>query len=196
MIRRNSILCGILVLAVISSACAKEKMVYLEPVMTESEETEAVTPDLVDEPAFCCVYACGAVNTPGVYTVPADARICDVIEAAGGFAENAAEEWVNLAEHIKDEQQIWIPTKEEAGSEAVRQEQGSGGTKASDGTVNLNTATKEELMGVPGIGAAKADSIITYRNEHGAFLDVKDIMQIPGIKEGIFEKIKDSVTVN
>lgn len=194
--KRSSMIYGILVLAVLCTACTREEPVYLDAVATESGETEAVTPDLIEEPAFCCVYVCGAVNTPGVYTVPEDARICDAIDAAGGFTEAAAEESVNLAEHIKDEQQIWIPTTQEVKEGTGNLENTTDTAAVSDDRVNLNTATKEELMRVPGIGAAKADSILAYRNEHGNFSDVKDIMQITGIKEGIFEKIKDSVTVN
>lgn len=199
--KRSSIICGILVLAVVCSACAKEEIVYLDSVVTESEMTEAVTPDVVDEPAFCCVYVCGAVRKPGVYRLAVDARVCDAIEAAGGFEQEAAQESVNLAGHIRDEQQIWIPTAEEAEAgaspsyEDVQPERTAEGI-SSDGRVNLNTATKSELMSVPGIGEAKAESIIAYRTEHGSFSDIQDIMQITGIKEGIFEKIKDSITVN
>lgn len=190
----------ILVLAVGFSACAREETVYLEQAQKASEETEAVTPDESKEPAFCCVYVCGAVVSPGVYTLPADARICDALEAAGGFDETAAKEAVNLAEKIQDAEQIRIPTVEEVTSGAVAGEEAASYEAApgigSDGRVNLNTATKEELMTVPGIGNSKAESILAYRMEHGCFADVRDIMKIAGIKEGIFEKIKDSITVN
>lgn len=190
----------ILVLAVGFSACAREETVYLEQAQKASEETEAVTPDESKEPAFCCVYVCGAVVSPGVYTLPADARICDALEAAGGFDETAAKEAVNLAEKIQDAEQIRIPMVEEVTSGAVAGEEAASYEAApgigSDGRVNLNTATKEELMTVPGIGNSKAESILAYRMEHGCFADVRDIMKIAGIKEGIFEKIKDSITVN
>ncbi len=185
---------GILVLAVGFSACAREETVYLEQIQEASEETEAVTPDESREPAFCCVYVCGAVVNPGVYTLPADARICDALKAAGGFDETAAKEAVNLAGRIQDAEQIRIPTVEEFASETAAYENASG--IGSGGRVNLNTATKEELMTVPGIGSSKAESILAYRMEHGCFADVRDIMKIAGIKEGIFEKIKDSITVN
>lgn len=195
-----SIVYWILVLAVGLSACAREETVYLEQMQEASEETEAVTPDESKEPAFCCVYVCGAVVNPGVYTLPADARICDALEAAGGFHETAAKEAVNLAEKIQDAEQICIPTVEELASEEAAGEASAVYESApgigSDGRVNLNTATKEELMTIPGIGSSKAESILAYRMEHGCFADVKDIMKIAGIKEGIFEKIKDSITVN
>lgn len=195
-----SIVYWILVLAVGLSACAREETVYLEQMQEASEETEAVTPDESKEPAFCCVYVCGAVVNPGVYTLPADARICDALEAAGGFHETAAKEAVNLAEKIQDAEQICIPTVEELASGEAAGEASAGYESApgigSDGRVNLNTATKEELMTIPGIGSSKAESILAYRMEHGCFADVKDIMKIAGIKEGIFEKIKDSITVN
>lgn len=193
-----SMIYGILVLAAGLSACAKEETVYLERTQKASEATEATTPDVSKEPAFCCVYVCGAVVNPGVYTLPSDARICDALEAAGGFTEEAAKEAVNLAELIRDAEQIRIPTAEEAESLQgdLAAEGGNVSEGGTDGRINLNTATREELMTIPGIGASKAESIVAYRMEQGDFADVRDIMKITGIKEGIFEKIKDRITVN
>lgn len=191
-----SIIYGILVLAAGLSACTKEETVYLEQSQEASEATEATTPDVSKEPAFCCVYVCGAVVNPGVYTLPSDVRICDAIEAAGGFTKEAAKEAVNLAEPIRDAEQIRIPTIEEAESCQEALADGTNQSVAKDGRINLNTATREELMTIPGIGESKAESIVAYRVEHGNFADVRDIMKITGIKEGIFEKIKDSITVN
>lgn len=193
-----SMIYGILVLAVGLSACAKEETVYLERNEEALVATETTTPDVSKEPAFCCVYVCGAVAEPGVYTLPPDARICDALEAAGGFTEEAATDAVNLAEVIRDAEQIWFPTKEEAKSRQGDFAAGDGNSSLgeTDGRIDLNTATREELMTIPGIGESKADSIMAYRMEHGDFADVREIMKIEGIKEGIFEKIKDRITVN
>lgn len=131
------------------------------------------------------VFVCGAVNNPGVYEVSEGSRAFEVIEAAGGFTAEAADYVVNQAEVLKDETKLYIPTIEEV------EEQSSSGS----GKVNINFATKEELMTLPGVGEAKANQIIQYRNENGSFVRIEDIMLISGIKEGLFEKIKEYITI-
>lgn len=145
------------------------------------------------------VYICGEVANPGVYELSEDSRIYEAVDAAGGFTENAARESVNLASKVSDGMQITIHNKEEAasllaGSVAVGGNNGQGGTSGS-GIVNLNTATKEELMTLKGIGEAKAEEIIRYREKSGGFKKIEDIMKISGIKEAGFQKIKDDITV-
>ena len=145
------------------------------------------------------VYICGEVTNPGVYELSGDSRICEAVDAAGGFTENAARESVNLASKVSDGMQITIYNKEEAasllaGRGAVGGNNGQGGTSGS-GIVNLNTATKEELMTLKGIGEAKAEEIIRYREKSGGFKKIEDIMKISGIKEAGFQKIKDDITV-
>lgn len=195
------ILCGILLLAAFLSACTKEDHVYLEQEEETYETTEAEKPDRSKEPAFCCVYVCGAVVNAGVYRLPDTARVCDALEAAGGFTEDAARESVNLAEPIYDAQQIRIPTEAEiSDSDFLAEDSASlpatSADAAADGRVNLNRATQEELMTLPGIGASKAQDILDYRTQNGFFASVEEIMNVTGIKEGTFEKIKDSITVN
>ncbi len=145
------------------------------------------------------VYICGEVANPGVYELSEDSRIYEAVDAAGGFTENAARESVNLASKVSDGMQITIYNKEEAASllavsGAVGGNNGQGGTSGS-GIVNLNTATKEELMTLKGIGEAKAEEIIRYREKSGGFKKIEDIMKISGIKEAGFQKIKDDITV-
>lgn len=142
-----------------------------------------------EEEAQICVYVCGEVCAPGVYELPAGARIGDAVEAAGKMTAEADENWLNLAEHMTDGQKIWVPSVQEAEelSQAALEEQ--------SGLVNLNSASKEELMTLTGIGESKAKDIISYREEHGSFASIEELMQIPGIKEGVFEKIKGQVTV-
>lgn len=133
------------------------------------------------------VYVTGAVVNPGVYAMQEGDRIFDVIEAAGGFTEDALETEVNLAQIIEDEQQIHIPTQEEALEQAAADE--------AAGLININTASLEELCTLTGIGEAKAQAIISYREEYGDFTSTEEIMNISGIKEGVYEKIKDQITV-
>ena len=145
------------------------------------------------------VYICGEVAASGVYELSEDSRIYEAVDAAGGFTENAARESVNLASKVSDGMQITIYNKEEAaslpaGSGSAVGNTGQGGTSGS-GLVNLNTATKEELMTLKGIGEAKAEDIIRYREKSGGFKKIEDIMKISGIKEAGFQKIKDNITV-
>lgn len=145
------------------------------------------------------VYVCGAVQRPDVYEISADSRIVDAVSAAGGFAIDAYPEAMNLAETVSDGSRIYVPTKEEVDALAVvYSDTGSetGGTMSdSTGRVNINTATLEELTTLPGIGDTRARAIIDYREQNGAFGNIEDIMQVTGIKEKSFSKIKDSICV-
>lgn len=159
---------------------------------TEPEETEnELEQENEEEKKTIFVYVCGAVCKAGVYELAQDGRVYEAIEKAGGFAEGAAVNQVNQAALLQDEEQLYVPTVEEA---AVQSDAGGRG-EAQDGRINLNTAAKEELMTLRGIGEAKAESIIRYREEHGRFQSVEDIKQIEGIKDGVFEKIRDFITV-
>ncbi len=137
------------------------------------------------------VYVCGHVRDPGVYSFPATARVMDAVAAAGGFDEEADTEYWNLAQLLEDGQQIRVPSEEEQETAAAGTAPESGG----DGRVNLNTATKEELMSLPGIGEVKAEAILAYREENGAFSSIEEIMNVSGIKEAGFAKIRDQITV-
>ena len=137
------------------------------------------------------VYVCGAVMQAGVYELQQDSRVYEAIQKAGGFAENADISEINQAALLQDEEQIYVPAAGEV--DHSLKEEGEAGDAG--GKVNLNTATKEELMTLAGIGESKADSIIKYREEHGKFQSIEDIKQIEGIKDGVFQKIKDLITV-
>lgn len=97
---------------------------------------------------------------------------------------------MNQAEVLTDGQMIYVCTKEEAKAKVVQEQE------QTDGKINLNTATQEQLLTLPGIGEAKAKSILSWREANGGFSVIEDLMQIEGIKEGVFSKIKDSVKVN
>lgn len=141
-----------------------------------------------------CVHICGFVKKPGVYFFEAGARIFDVIKAAGGCKKGADDTAVNQADVVEDGQQIYIPSKSnhaKKGIENTGEEQLGQQTEA--GKINLNTATLEQLMTLSGIGEGKAKKILEYREKNGPFHSIEDIKKITGIKDGIFQKIKDTI---
>lgn len=180
--RRLGIVLMILAMLISLTGCkGKENETFaLESIDTEEEQkgSQETNGDIY-------VYVCGAVEQEGVYKLPAGSRIYEAVEMAGGFREDAAKSEVNQAEVLVDEARVYVPTFAEVVSAETE----------SDGKINLNRATKEELMTLPGVGASRAESIIQYRNENGGFKSIEEIMQISGIKEGLFEKIKDLIKV-
>ena len=157
------------------------------------------------------VHVCGAVRREGVYELSSDARVVDAIRAAGGCTKKAASFGINQAEALKDGVQVYVPTKAELkketngvgslasfGTGGVRtglSSQGLNSGEGGDALININLATKEELMKLNGVGEAKAELIITYRQAKGGFKDIKDIMKIKGIKQKFFDKIKDKICI-
>lgn len=137
---------------------------------------------------FIYIQLCGAVENEGVYKVLEGTRVFEVIEKAGGLSPDAAIEVVNQARAIKDGEQIYFPTRNEMVSGTYTKETMSL-------LVNINTASKEELMTLPGIGESRALSIIQYREMNNGFQCIEDIMNINGIKEAMFEKIQALITV-
>lgn len=137
------------------------------------------------------VYVCGEVKNPGVYELDATDRIVSAIEAAGGLTKKASQESVNQAQKMEDGQQIYIPSKSESRGDSNEK----AGEKRTSNLISLNQATKEELMTLPGIGQSKAEAILSYRQEHGKFSSIEDLMKITGIKDGVYNKIKDYITL-
>lgn len=165
----------------------------------EAEENITEKEISIEEDATICVHVCGAVKKPGVYTFDKRVRISDVIQAAKGLKKNANDVAINQAEFVQDGMQIYIPFKGEMTAEAEvdkkDSEQTSPANEMEQGKLNINTATLEQLMTLSGIGEGKAKKIIEYREEHGAFQKIEDIMKITGIKDGIFQKIKDAICI-
>lgn len=169
---------------------------------TESSESETDIQEQTEETEKeIQVFVCGAVDEPGVYRLKETSRLYEAVEAAGGFRQDADQEWLNQAEVLQDGSKIRIYTLEETRllKESGFQEQSgiqeSQAEAEVSGKINLNTATKDQLMTLPGIGEAKADAVIAYREEHGSFRTIEDIMNISGIKEAVFLKIKDKIVV-
>ena len=145
------------------------------------------------------VHICGEVNEPGVYELKEDARVIDAIDAAKGLTKAASQQSVNQAEKLEDSQQIYIPSikevKEDVNQSVKSSDSNSSINNEGNGKVNINTASQEELTTLPGIGVAKAQKIIAYRQQNGSFSKIEDIMKISGIKEGLFNKISENITV-
>lgn len=160
----------------------------------------------------------GQVNNPGIYSLKEGSRVIDVIEASGGLTENANTTVINLSKKIEDEMVIIIYSNEEVNNFAKTKEvekqviencikkdenslqndacinQSNEQTNVDNNLININTATQEELMTLPGIGESKAKDIITYRSEN-TFTSIEDIKNVPGIGESLFAKIKENITV-
>ena len=184
-----------------------------EPSAGSTDRTELSDASSEEEKTLV-VHICGAVSAPGVYELPAGSRIIDAVEAGGGFLPEADEACCNLAEEIVDGCQIYIMTKTESCADGQtekkagiqtspdsdmqttdRNVRSNSATALENGLVNLNTADVAALMTLPGIGESRAKAIISYREQHGAFAKIEDIMKISGIKQAAFSKIKDKITV-
>lgn len=184
----------------------QEMSAQSQPAEGEALAEETETPP--EKEAVLVVHICGAVREPGVYELPKGSRLYQAVEAAGGFLEEADADFLNQAKTLEDGSRICIPTREET-EEALSlgegqpfitggEESGDGGSgnsRQTDGLVNINTASKEELCTITGIGSSRAESIIKYRTENGNFHTVEEIMNVEGIKDGLFEKIRDRITV-
>ena len=155
-----------------------------------SEIKDSEYPEADDTGKTVFVYVCGAVCQPGVYELSAQSRAYEAVAMAGGLLENAWSDAVNLAEVLTDGQKLHIPY---IGEDAVAE--ASGQTTATDATVNINTATVDMLMTLKGIGQTRAEDIIAYREKHGSFQNKEDIMNVDGIKQGTYDKIKDNISV-
>lgn len=136
------------------------------------------------------VYVTGAVHTPDVYVLPQDSIVKDAVEAAGGATEDADLERINLAVTVTDGQQIHVPRQGEDDSPV----EPPSGQPAPGGKVNLNTADSAALETLPGIGPTLAQRIIDYRQSHGPFERIEDLLQVSGIGQATFEGMKDLIT--
>ena len=177
-------------------------------------EVEKVEVDLKDDLVYVDIK--GAVKKPGVYKINSDKKIIDVITMAGGLMENANTDNINLSKKVTDEMVIIIYTNEEVKNSNIVdtvikvidkecvcpniQNDGCINTEINDSitnvnkTININTATLEELMSINGLGEAKAKAIIKYREENGYFKIIDDLLNVSGIGEALFEKIKEYIT--
>lgn len=157
---------------------------------TASEDAED---QAAAEPPLICVHVSGAVASPGVCYLPEGSRAADAVEAAGGFAEGAAEDSLNLARILSDGEQLIVARTDELA--ATNPSPGAAAPAPANAKININTATSEELQELDGVGEATAEKIIKEREENGPFATVEDIMRVPGIGEKKFEAMRDDITV-
>ena len=186
----------ILVGRVMMASSTKEKVMVTNAVnTTRVEETTTMIPQ------NCYVDIKGEVLRPGVYEFSCESRIQEVIKKAGGFTEEADETKINLAQKITDQMQMIVPnvnSKQEGGVTEGNSEKGNLSnttpSNSKQGTVNINTATLEELQTIKGIGKKKAEAILQYRKEHGPFRTKEDLLEVKGIGKKALEAIESQVT--
>jgi competence protein ComEA len=145
---------------------------------------------------FVMVDIKGAVQKPGVYQLPKDARVKDALAQAGGATKEADLRQLNLASKLQDEMAVYIPAAgEEIPPSSPVSSIFSSGTSNDQPLVNINTANTDELQTLNGIGPSKASAIVSYREENGLFQTVEDLGQVSGIGDKSLEKIKAQITV-
>lgn len=167
-----------------------------EPLKEQQKEKEAAVNQA--KPETIMVDVKGAVVNPGVYEAEIGDRVFDIIQLAGGLQENADKNQINFAMKVADEMVLYLPVLGEQSIENNSEAPvtGSFATASSDeGKVNLNTASETELQTITGIGPSKAAAILEYRETNGRFQEIEQLMEISGIGEKTFEKLKEEVTV-
>lgn len=163
--------------------------------VSEATDTEVTTAEMY-------VDISGEVEDPGVYIVEDGTRLYEVIEKAGGLTEEANTDAINQAGYVEDGEKIVIPSEDgdnaistDVSSASAGSTSSSGGTKASqNGLININTAGKDQLMEITGVGEVTADKIIEYR-KNNRFKSIEDIMNVSGIGSAKFESMKSEITV-
>lgn len=154
----------------------------------ESEETHQETVLEENEDAILVqeeweqvyVHVCGAVMNPGVYALPVGSRLYEATALAGGLAQEADTDGINLARTLKDGEQVRIPFQ----GEEIQ----------TDGLININRADESQLCQIPGVGASKAKAILLYRETNGPFDSIEALMKVSGIKEGLLEQMRPYIT--
>ncbi|HLQ74791.1 MAG TPA: helix-hairpin-helix domain-containing protein [Alloiococcus sp.] len=157
----------------------------------ETDEVLIEQPPQVSEPEWIMVDIKGNVVRPGVYEVLNESRVQDVVELAGGFTEEANTLTVNLAEKVQDQMVVYVGGEEDPLAVA----QPSSETSSESQKININLASKDELMQLNSIGSVKADNIIKYREEHGPFNSIEEITNVSGIGDKTFDSLKENLTI-
>jgi competence protein ComEA len=158
---------------------------------TPTGEAVVLRPAPTEKPVI--VYITGAVPRPGVYALPKNARVQDAISAAGGFLAEAEKSQINLAALLADGEKLDIPYIE--GALPILATPGPTVVAVTTELININIASLEELDTLPGIGPSLAQRIVDYREQNGPFINAEDIVNVPGIGAGNFERFRDMITV-
>lgn len=189
---------AIAILATVATGIVSSRLQGQPLVLDATLPSPSPTPSV---PLTIVVDVEGAVAKPGVRELPGGSLVADAIKAAGGFTQDADRIWVardlNQAEELKDHQKVYIPLIGETVAPSGRpaSDGSSSGDGDSVGLVNINTATSEELEELPGVGEVIAGKIIDYREAFGPFESPEELMEVSGIGEKTFEKMRDKVTV-
>ncbi len=175
--------------------------------ITEANYTEIVTASPTPIPKIY-VFLCGSVKNPGVYGVEKGSRINDLLNEAGGFTDYADKNYLNLARELADGERIYVPSVFETdeldtkdnilgagANKPVTEENVNMDPEAEDSLININTADKEALVALPGIGESRAADIIEYRKKIGNFKSIEEIKNISGIGESVYARIKNYICV-
>lgn len=172
-----NIILGIVIIIVIS--------LYYNHSSTKSVvgQSEIVSNENAEEhEEIIVVHIAGEVISPGIVAIKKGERLYEAIKLAGGSTENADLNGVNLAMILEDQQKIMIPNKDKLSNDEIK-----------DTRININTAQKEILVTLPGIGESIAQSVIDYRDTNGGFKNIEEIKNVPRIGDKTFEKIQDSI---
>ncbi len=168
------------------------------------KDTEEENNEVKEEKSKIIIHVSGAVVNEGIVELEEKARVADAIEAAGGVTEDAYMRDINLASLLEDGMKVYIPTKEEVMQKEENSDYIIGSNNIignnnveskKSGKVNINTATKEELDTLPGVGESTANKIISYREENGKFKSIEEIKEVSGIGDSKFEQIKDLIEI-
>lgn len=166
--------CLLAVSLFVAAGCGDDALI-----LSDNQDTNSFTKQNNDEVDKGYAYICGAVNNPGVYEIRGESRLFEVVEMAGGLDDEADIDSINLAQTVNDGDSVRIPFY--------------GEEHKPEDKVNINKADINELITLPGIGESRALAIIEYREEHGPFKNVEDLMQVTGIKEATFRRIEQYV---
>lgn len=191
-INKDKILIAILiVLFAVYGFFVSNKQKYSNTDTLKDSDNKIESNNIVDDSEIF-VHIDGEVINPGLYKFNKDERIDDAITKAGGTTENASMKNINLAQKLEDEMKIFIPS--DVSNQGDSNQDNMVTQDDSIKLLNINSATKEELMTLPGIGDIRAESIIKYREE-SSFKKIEDLMNISGIGEKTFEALKDLITI-
>ncbi len=142
------------------------------------------------EDAVVTVYVCGAVVHEGVYELGSNSRVNDALVAAGGFAEDADTDNINLAAKVQDGEKVYFPRLGEVTDYSL------GNDSDGQSVININTAGTSELTSLPGIGETRAERIVAYRQSHGSFANIEELKNVSGIGDNIYEGLEEYITVD
>ncbi len=164
---------------------------FTEYINEESSNTEPST-----EASTIIVQIAGEVNKPDVYIVPEDTRLFQLVDKAGGFTDKADKDSLNLAKALTDGEKIVVNKIDDKVDKIDGLKENSNKGSEINERININTATAQELTQLEGIGEDLAENIIEFRNKWGDFTSISEIREVDGIGEGIYDKIKDSITID